>query len=440
MNRLREELARTPHHDLLLSDRSRLDRAMVLSAGESLARELTAAGSRRCMVQSANPADLLIALVGCQETGADLVLAHANLSSDYVDRVQASLQVDTLLTSTSPPQLSTTSGRAEGNAGIFLMTSGTTGLPKVVEHRFDRLVGRISPSAKLQANRQARWLLTYQPTAFAGLQVLLTACLTDGAAIDPIDRTPSAFVAAAERHQSTHISGTPTFWRAFLMVCDPGRLDQFRQITLGGEAVDQPTLDRLARAFPAARITHIYASSEGGSLLAVSDGRSGFPAGWLEQEVQGVRLRICEGVLEVFSPRRMVGYHAEGQRQPTTEDGWLVTGDLVRIDGDRVVFLGRRDDMINVGGAKVFPQEIEAFLLGLPDVAEARVRAANSPITGQAVVAEIVVAPGRDPNEVRLAVMTACRQRLPRHQVPAVLRVVPAIAVADSGKKLGDAP
>jgi acyl-CoA synthetase (AMP-forming)/AMP-acid ligase II len=92
--------------------------------------------------------------------------------------------------------------------------------------------------------------------------------------------------------------------------------------------------------------------------------------------------------------------------------------------------------MINVGGFKVFPQEIEAFLLGLPGVAEAKVRPVSSPITGQALAVEIVVAPPCEGQAVRLATLRACRQCLPRHQVPALLEVVSAIAVSDSGKKL----
>lgn len=445
--RLREELTQSPGHDLLLGDAGRFDRAAVLAAAESLTAALGASRARRCLVQSKDPADLLIALVGCQDAGADLVLAHANLSDTVVDQVGSDLHVDTILSAPARGQLAARSAgerqtniAAEGR--IFLMTSGTTGTPKVVEHQFERLVGRIAPSAHLPANRQCRWLMTYQPTAFAGVQVLLTACLTDGTVIEAADRTPAAFAAAAATYQCTHISGTPTFWRAFLMACDTTRLTCVRQITLGGEAIDQPTLDRLARAFPSARVTQIYASSEGGSLLAVSDGKHGFPAEWLDQEVQGVRLRIQGGCLEVFSPRRMVGYHAAGQSAPpTTADGWLITGDLVKVENDRVVFLGRRDAMINVGGAKVYPQEVEAFLLGLPEVAEARVTAASSPITGQVLVAEIVTPPGltAPANEVRLAVLQACRQGLPRHQAPAQVRIVPEIAVAASGKKIFDA-
>ncbi|MGO9809564.1 MAG: AMP-binding protein [Isosphaeraceae bacterium] len=439
MTSLQDELARSPEIALVASRQRSEGRASVLQAASGLAEALQRQDRRRCLVQTGDATTIMAALIGCQASRADLILAHANLSQEYVEQIAEALQVDARLSAglgITPYACERAAGVSNVARGrVFLMTSGTTGLPKVVEHDLDRLVSRILPSARLEANRSGRWLLTYQPTAFAGLQVLLTACLTDGTVVEPAERTPVEFVAAAQEFGVTHISGTPTFWRSFLMACDALRLPQLRQITLGGETIDQVTLDRLVGAFPAARITQIYASSEGGVLFAVADGRHGFPADWLGPEVQGIQLRIVDGELEVQSPRRMVGYHAGGHCEPSTEDGWLRTGDLVRVDGDRVVFLGRRDAMINVGGSKVFPQEIEAFLIGLPNVVESRVKAVRNPISGQAIVAEIVIAPAADPEVVRLATLQACRQRLPRHQVPALIQVVPQVAVFDSGKK-----
>lgn len=438
MTPLHESLLQPGQPEIIVSDKRVVPRQTIVADVHLLAASLGRARSRRVLLQARDPAELLTAILACQEAQADLLLVHANLPEARVSAIADSMRVDTLIQSAARAELECVTGDTERTAGqsaIFLMTSGTTGQPKVVEHRLDRLIGRILPSAKLESNRDSRWLLTYQPTAFAGLQVILTAGLTNGVIIEATERTPGAFSAAAETHRATHISGTPTFWRAFLMACDPRRLACLRQITLGGEAIDQVTLDRLAIAFPEARITQIYASSEGGSLLAISDGREGFPAEWLDQEVQGVRLRIQEGVLEVRSPRSMVGCFAADGNAPALNEGWLNTGDLVARDGDRVVFLGRRDAMINVGGTKVYPQQIENFLLTLPGVEEARVRGVASPITGQAIQAEVVVAAGLEEGEARRAILQACRAQLARPQVPAMIRIVPVIAVAESGKK-----
>jgi acyl-CoA synthetase (AMP-forming)/AMP-acid ligase II len=130
----------------------------------------------------------------------------------------------------------------------------------------------------------------------------------------------------------------------------------------------------------------------------------------------------------------MLGY-ASGQTSPIDGDGWLSTGDLVRVDQDRVRFVGRRDALINIGGTKVFPNEIETFLLSLPGIAEAKVRGVPSPITGQAVLAEIVIEKDTDAEPVRRATMQSCRSQLARHKVPCMIRVMTAIEVSPSGKK-----
>src|SRR5690606_190223 len=116
---------------------------------------------------------------------------------------------------------------------------------------------------------------------FAGVQVMLTAVQTRGAVVVPAERTPPAFLEAASTARVTSISGTPTFWRSLLVVARPGEL-VLRQVTLGGEAVDQTILDRLKRVFPDARITHTYASTEAGLVYAVHDGVAGFPSAWLD--------------------------------------------------------------------------------------------------------------------------------------------------------------
>jgi acyl-CoA synthetase (AMP-forming)/AMP-acid ligase II len=167
----------------------------------------------------------------------------------------------------------------------------------------------------------------------------------------------------------------------------------------------------------------------------VHDQKEGFPAAWLDQGVQGSRLRVVDDELQVLSPRKMLGY-ASGQASPISDDGWLRTGDLVSVDQDRVRFIGRRDALINIAGSKVFPNEIETFLLSLPGITEAKVRGVPSPITGQAVLAEIVVEKDTEAESVRRAAMQSCRSHLARHKVPSMIRVLPAIEVSPAGKKV----
>ncbi|MEW6048669.1 MAG: AMP-binding protein, partial [Bacillota bacterium] len=193
------------------------------------------------------------------------------------------------------------------DASVLLTTSGTTGTPKVVRHSLHRLLGRVR--LPKDGALPCRWLLTFHPGSFAGIQVLLTAILSGSELFAFSEPSATKLAEAAARYEVTHISGTPTFWRAFRIALGENAGEvPLQQITLGGEVADQPTLDMLAASFHGARISHIYATTEAGALFAVTDGRAGFPARWLECGVEGVRLRISDGVLEVLSPRSMEGY------------------------------------------------------------------------------------------------------------------------------------
>lgn len=403
----------------------------LLRAAASLSSQIRATGSAPLIVWSARARDLIAALCAATWAECDVYIAHRTMPRAFVDDLADERGAGLILADT--PDIvwrtpSRTKGRGRGFR-VHLMTSGTTGRPKIAAYTVGALAGRIRCTA---SSARARWLLTYPVSSFAGVQVMLSAILGRGALVVPRSRTPDGFVEAAVRHQVTHVSGTPTFWRSFLLAM-PANGSSVRQVTLGGELVDQPTLDRLRLAFPLSKVTHIYASTEAGALFAVSDGRAGFPAAWLDGGVDGVRLRIRDGVLEVRSPRRMVSY-VSGDRDPTTVDGWLSTGDLVSVRGDRVFFEGRSDRRINVGGFKVAPEEVEAALLEISGVADVRVFGVPSPLSGNVLVAE-VVSTGGQPEELRRRVLEQARLHLESYKVPRIVRVVPRLALEGSGKK-----
>lgn len=374
-----------------------------------------------------NPAVLIALLTLTESRGFQLVLGRPSVDA-------AAIPADAVVHGLNEVKVAVERRFEHLEPGVLLLTSGTTGTPKVAHQTLASLLGRVKTSA-LERNLGARWLLTYESHSFAGLQVVLSAVASQGVLIAPRDRGLASLIAAARLHGTTHVSGTPTFWRALLLTLDAGGLPSLRQITLGGEAVDQAILDRLAAAFPAARISHIYASTEAGSLFAVHDGRAGFPSSWLDEELPGgVRLRIRDGVLEVHSPRRMRGY-VSGQPIPAASDGWLITGDLIRVAGDRAFFQGRTDHIVNVGGLKVSPEEVEGFLLSQPGIAEAAVYSIPSPLTGALLAAKIVLRNGADPDETLRHLRASCAQQLPPHKTPRKFELTHSIPVASSGKK-----
>jgi acyl-CoA synthetase (AMP-forming)/AMP-acid ligase II len=232
-------------------------------------------------------------------------------------------------------------------------------------------------------------------------------------------------VMGAER--VTHVSATPTFWRLLVGKLDKESAAQLpiEQITLGGEAVPGPLIDQLRELFPDARISHVYAGTEFGSVVSVGDGRSGLPLSVLERgEDADVQLRIVDGQLEIRSRVGMLGYHGAGD----SGEEWRPTGDLVEIRDDRIHFVGRATEIINVGGAKVHPLPIEELVGSVPGVALVAAYGRPNPITGQLVALDVVAEPGADEEALEEAIREAART-LPAPGRPRTIRFVESLEV-----------
>jgi acyl-CoA synthetase (AMP-forming)/AMP-acid ligase II len=205
-----------------------------------------------------------------------------------------------------------------------------------------------------------------------------------------------------------------------------------RYVRLSGEIADQAILDQLHATYPGAGVTHAFATTEAGVGFEVDDRRAGFPAALIGRTDSPVELKIADGSLRIRSPRTARRYL--GGAALMDGDGFVDTGDMVELSGDRYYFVGRRDGIINVGGFKVHPEEVEAVINAHPGVQMALVKSRRSPITGALVVAEVVVEPGAGGPAFEREILDTCRRALPRHKVPAVIRFVPSLAVTGSGK------
>ncbi|TWA87420.1 acyl-CoA synthetase (AMP-forming)/AMP-acid ligase II [Azospirillum brasilense] len=376
--------------------------AGIAAQADAFEAAFRASGGRVVLPPQGVPA-LVAALVAAERAGVELHLSRRAMPADAA----------------SEP--------GEPGFAVLLETSGTTGTPKLVRHDFQRLRGRLRGAA----DPDARWLLAYEPAAFAGLQVILTALVAGATLVSAPGAGAADLARLAVAHAVTHISATPSFWRAFLLALD-GAAPPLAAITLGGEVADQPLLDRLAERFPTAKLRHIYASTEAGSLFAVGDGKAGFPAAWLDGGVDGVGLRVRDGVLEVNSPRAMLGLQIG--REVGHGGGWLSTGDIVERRGDRALFAGRLDGRINVGGVKVSPEVVEQILLDVPGVRDALVEAAANPVTGHILTALVVPAPGVEETALRAAIRAAVAD-LPPAARPRLVTMTGSIALGAAGKK-----
>ena len=317
----------------------------------------------------------------------------------------------------------------------ILLTSGTTGAPKLVVHSFASLTRGIQPADRPAA--PVVWSTFYDIRRYGGLQIFLRAALTGARLVlSSKQENLGAYLARASKEGVTHISGTPSHWRRALMSPDAGKLNPL-YVRLSGEIADQAILDQLRLRYPQAAIVHAFASTEAGVAFEVADGLAGIPAHQLGR-LGDVETRIEAGSLRIRSPRSARCYLGQTSHPLKREDGFVDTGDVLTLAGERYSFGGRQDGTINVGGLKVHPEEVESILNSHPQIRLSLVRAKASPLVGALVVADVLLSglDAHSPDARRICgeVMTFCREQLPAYKVPAIIRPVAALPIADTGK------
>jgi acyl-coenzyme A synthetase/AMP-(fatty) acid ligase len=416
---------------LLHGARGPLGYAPCLHEVERLVAEHRAWSGARLGLAGAHADWLLPHLFALDELGARACLLPPEARAAERDALCSELGLAAVLEPEQPAPAVRATPALRSGGEVVLFSSGTTGPPRPAIHTWESLASRVRARPSLAGRR---WLLGYGLTSFAGLQVFLHA-LANGGSLVVGGAGPAEAARLAREQGVTHASGTPTFFRLLLAQGEPADLAALKlvQITLGGEATDQGLLDSLRRRFPDARLTQIYASTELGVCFSVHDGRAGFPAAYLEGSERDARLRIVDGELHVAAPPAASGY-LEADRVRRADAPLFATGDLVERRGDRVVFLGRRGQSINVGGRKAFPTEIEAAVLEVAGVRAVRVSGLPSSLVGELVRAEVVLEPGVEPEAARRALLAHCRERLTPHMVPRRLEFVRSLEHTPSRK------
>jgi acyl-coenzyme A synthetase/AMP-(fatty) acid ligase len=381
---------------------------------------------RDIAISYTNLAEFVTALIAFDGWCSAMYLCPPNVATPQKKLIDWPQSVDAAVDDSPRKQLD--SGSPEHvQTTWYLATSGTTGEPKWFAHYFLSLTASTKYSQQLQA---LCWALLYQPFRFAGLQVVLQALLSGADLVDAADDEPLALMALLKQHEVTAISATPSLWRQLLMT---GLLAEInlRHITLGGEIADQSVLDKLSRFFPKAKLRHIYASTESGVGLIVSDGLAGFPAKWLEDSTLPVALKVSDKQHLMVKSSFDICHTLTAQ---TDTQGYLDTLDIVEIRGDRVLFIGRSTGTINVGGNKVHPEKVEQVLLQCADVSQAKVYAKKSALMGELVVADIIISHTGDQQRLKQQVLRICKNKLQRFEIPTKINIVNDIAHDPSGK------
>jgi|SRR5579871_1302263 len=316
--------------------------------------------------------------------------------------------------------------KGTGNSTVTILTSGSTGEPKAVRHSWKSLS---RPIRTRSMEVTPKWLLAYRPHLYAGLQVALQCFADNGTLVIPsAQMSPGAIANFMAATGVQYASATPSYWRRLILFADKETLTSVPlvQVTLGGEVVDQPMLDSLKSLFPKARIVHIYATTEFGRCFSVHDGLAGFPASYLN-------CLLPDGVELTVSGNELLVRSGNSSASNLSHD-FAATGDLVEVREQRVCFVGRTSEIINVAGSKVHPAEVERIIRTVDGVSNVRVFGKVSSIAGELVACEIVPAYSQDREALRQAVAAACQSGLAGYQRPRSITFVDDINLSSAGK------
>ncbi len=452
----REGSALRDYLDPELTGRTLSDPRQIVSltelAGETcLGGRLGELSGRSVLLAVADQLSSALAMMEIDGVARRMLLCPPDLNADHIQALVEDAGIDAVVTDSparwaasgialvvtvQPLQRTATRIQTQQATEWLMLTSGTSGAPKIVGHTLEGLTGAIAADGPARGNRPV-WATFYDIRRYGGLQIFLRAIIGGGSMVLSEPGEPVAdYVARLQQKAVTHISGTPSHWRKLLM---SGAASGFfpRYVRLSGEIADQAVLDGLSRAFPAASIGHAYASTEAGVGFAVNDGLEGFPADMIGASRDGVEMKVEDGSLRIRSRRAAHAYVGRQAAALTDSDGFVDTGDMVERRGDRYYFVGRRGGIINIGGLKVHPEEIEAVINRHPEVRMSRARSRRSPITGAIVVADVILADGHDASQsgaIRERILADCRASLASHKVPAVIRFVPSLDVTPAGK------
>jgi acyl-coenzyme A synthetase/AMP-(fatty) acid ligase len=430
-----------------------------LRGGTSLGGRLQELGGRSVLLAARDQLPAALALIELDGIARRVVLCPPDLAAAHLPEIAANAEADAIVSDGDPANFaalgialhvrvsSTVEPAAPPNGGQnghrttwLLLTSGTTGAPKMVGHD----VATLSAPIKSTGGSPI-WGTFYDIRRYGGLQIFFRAMISRGSLILSQTGEPVAdHLTRLARRRVTHLSGTPSHWRRALM-SPTLRSIAPDYVRLSGEIADQAILDSLRGVFPGASVGHAYASTEAGVGFEVNDGLAGFPATLVDARSGDVDIKIEDGSLRLRSRRTATSYVGRNAQMLRDDDGFVDTGDMVELRGDRYHFVGRKGGIINVGGQKVNPEEVEAAINRHPAVWASLVRARKNPVTGAIVAADVVLKDSSIQDGARVAqtereIIALCLENVAPYKVPAMIRFVPTLALSESGKLLRHGP
>ncbi|MEQ8667354.1 MAG: AMP-binding protein [Rhodospirillales bacterium] len=308
--------------------------------------------------------------------------------------------------------------RPRGHAGLVLFSSGSTGGAKGILHDCNPLLRKF-----LVERPGWRTMLFLLIDHIGGFNTMLSTFSCSGLGVCTAERTPDAVCRLIQDTQAELLPTTPTFlnllyssrsWEKF-------DLSSLQMITYGTEVMSDETLKNVGTMFPNVRIKQTYGLSELGILRSQSES-SGSP--WVKVGGEGYKTKVVDNILWIKADSNMIGYL--NAPSPFDDDGWMCTDDVVEVRGDHFRFKGRQSELINVGGQKVHPHEVEDVLLAAPNIMDAAVFKQSHPILGNVPVARVTLKDEESPADLTKRLRRYCREKLAKHKVPMKFEIVGA--------------
>jgi acyl-CoA synthetase (AMP-forming)/AMP-acid ligase II len=385
---------------------------------------------------SPNATALLLALFARQ---AIVLLQSGNLSLDrseqqhiaeaeWLIKIDAQDEVCITATGCSARHELISQLRSRQHPGLILFTSGSSGQPKAVVHDAMLLLEKALASRPLP-----RTLIFSLLDHIAGVNLLIHLLANGGCAVIPTALSPDAIAAAVERHRVEFLPTPPTFFNLFLLSRTYERYDfsSLKTASYGSEAMPPSTLARLHEMFPNVRFQQAYGMTEMGMLRVKTRSSDSL---WVKVDSDSCAVRVVDGLLELKAPSAMLGYL--NAPSPFTADGWYKTGDAVELDGEWLRVLGRKSELINVGGQKVYPAEVESVLQAMDGVAEVAVKGEPNELTGNMVTAKVRLTTDESLRTFRMRLRAFCQGKLAPYKVPVQVTLVAEPLHSERFKKM----
>lgn len=318
--------------------------------------------------------------------------------------------------------------KKQGAPGLILFSSGSTGKSKAALHDIVPML------EKFKVSRHTLRTITFLLfDHIGGFNTLMYNLSNAGCVITVQDRKPDTICRAIEQHKVQLLPTSPTFINLLLVSEAYKRFDlsSLQTVTYGTEVMPESTLKRFHALYPSIKLQQTYGLSEVGILRSKSKSSDSL---WVKVGGEGFETRVVEGLLEIKAKSAMLGY----LNAPSlfTQDGWFKTGDAVEVDGEYIKILGRKSELINVGGEKVYPAEVESVLQLMDGVEDVAVRGEPHPITGNLVFARIKLSTDESLSSFRKRMHEFCKDKLARFMIPQKVELVASAMHGERFKKM----